>query len=487
MTPNADDASPSGKTLARGAAWSSMGRLGSQGSQFVASIVLARLLAPEQFGLLATVAVFSQFALLFFELGMGSALVRAKKVTEKDLSTVFWLNAIGGLIFAGVLAAAGPVLAEAFNQPGLRTLAPIVALSFTVNLGVCHIALLQRRLRFRDIALAELSSAVVGYSVAIVAALAGLGVYSLALGPIVQQALNSAIVWAMVPWRPSSFISRSSVRTVWRFSSGLLGFNVVNYWGRNADNLLIAALASPAQLGLYNRSYNFMLLPVQQISQVLGRVMLPALSRLQDDHSSASSLYRKSVQSANLLAVPLLAGVAAVAPALVPFIWGSAWVGMVPMLVLLCLAGIPQCMSTSVGWIYQSQNRNGTHFAMGTLSSSIGVMMMAVGAVLGGAIGVAWAVLLREWLLAFPMMLVATRIIGLRASLVFRDNVAPVAVSAVMGVLVALVPFATGLDAGAPAVLALQVPLGVAIYAVGTFIFCRPLLRTLTGLVGRST
>ena len=461
-----------------------MGRLGAQLMQFAASLVLARLLSPTEFGLFADVLVFTQFSQLLFELGMGAALVQLPEVDDQDLSTVFWLNAAGGLVFAGLMVAAGPLIAAFFHEPQLRVLAPLTALTYTLNIGVCHLALLQRALRFRAIAGAELVAAFVGFVVTVVLALSGVGVTALAIGLVVQNAGVSLVVWCLVPWRPGRVVARASVVRVWRFCAGMLGTNVVNYWGRNADNLLIGRFLGAAPLGLYNRAFNLMSLPVQQVSLVVGRVMLPVLAGMQDDRARSARVYRRTLRAVNVATVPVLVGLAAVSPALVPLLWGERWAPMVPLLAVVCLAGVPQCQTLSVGWVFQAQGRTGTMFKMGSLSAGLGVLAM-LPALHWGAIGVAWAVFARGWLFTMPAFFVACRLLDLSGWRVLADNVMTLALSGAMGVLVWLLPVLGHLSRTAPTTLLLQVAVGVAAYAVGCWCLQRALVEDARAMLGR--
>jgi PST family polysaccharide transporter len=331
-------------------------------------------------------------------------------------------------------------------------------------------------MRFKAIARSEVVSALVGLMVSIGLAAAGAGVASLALGPAAQSLTMSVLVWRLVAWRPRRFIVWSSVRRIWRFTGGVLGFNIVNYWGRNADNLLIGRFAGATALGYYNRAFNLMAIQVQQVSQVVGRVLLPTLASMQNDPVRVGSAYRRTVRLMNFATVPALVGVAAVSPALVPLLWGDRWLPMVPILSVICLAGVPQCLSSSAGWIYQSQGRTGQMFRNSVLSSALGIAAMAYG-VHWGAIGVAWAVLVRSWLFVPLPTFFACRLIRLSPWRVAGDALLQAAVAGVMGVAVWLVPPALGLDRSAISTLAVQVVVGAVIYAGGALVLQRETVR----------
>jgi len=459
----AGGASLSGRVV-RGASWTAFNRLAGQAVQFAAGLVLARLLTPSDYGTMASIYVITGFAVLFFELGLGSVVVALRDPSDRDLSTVFWLNALAGVAFTLLLAASGPLVAAFFGDPRMASLTPLTGLAFLFGIGGVHNGLLQRALRFRAASLIGLVATSSGIIGTVVLALLGLGVYALVLGPVVASILYSALSWAAVPWRPKHFISRESLPRIWRFSGGQLGFNVVNYWGRNGDNFFIARFVGTSPLGLYNKAYSLMLLPVQQVSQVLGEVMFPALAAMGDDHVRVARGYRRAVSLINVATVPVLVGMAAVAPGLVPLLWGNQWLGTVHLLMILCFAGVPQCLTTSVGWLFMSQHRTGLMFRVGLVSSVIGLVMIVVGVFTAGAIGVAVAVLVRAWISLPPTLHFACRLVGLRARTVLLGNVRIFACSAVMFAVVWSFPALIGIDRSTVWVTGVQIALGAVVY-----------------------
>lgn len=469
------------RRVASSASWSAAGRLGAQGLQFAAGLVLARLLFPEDFGLLASVYVITGLTLIFFDMGIGGAIVHQRRLDDRLLSTAFWFNALGGLVFVGLLVLAGPFVADFYGDERLRWITPLAGLSFVFALSVVHSALLQRELRFKPLAITEISTAVVANGVTIAAAAAGLGPYALVTGPPVQSLLTTVVLWRLTGWRPRSFFSPAAFRQLWAFSGGMLGFGVVNYAGRNADNLLVGRFVGAAGLGLYNRAYNLMLLPLQQVGGVLGRVMFPALSSMGDDLERVRAAYRRVLRTMSFVTIPLLVGMAATAPALVMVLWGDRWLGTVPLLQLLCLAGLPQALSSSEGWLYQSQGRTTLMFGMGLLSTGVGVVAVVVGLQFG-VVGVAAGVLASSYLFLPVNLFVACRVIGLASWRVYADNAVTVVSAVLMGAGAWAVPLVLDVPRTTPWVLPVQVAVGAVVYLGLAGLLQRDLLRDLRSL-----
>lgn len=470
--------------VVNGAKWATASKLGVQGLQFLVGLVLARLLLPSDFGLLASIYIITGFAVMFFELGLGSALVHRVRPSERDMSTVFWINALSGLVYAGLMWAAAPLAADFFDAPRLVQLMPFVALTFTLSLGVVHAAVLQRQLRFRKLAVVELSAAAAGHAVTLTAALLGAGAFALVLGPLVTGGLTTVLLFAVVRWRPRHFIDRTSVRELWAFSGGMLGFNVVNYWGRNADNLLIGRFFGATSLGFYGRAYNLMLLPVTQITGSLGRVMFPALAAIRDDHERVRSAYLRTLGLINFLTIPTLVGLASTAEALVPLMWGDQWLSVVPLLQILCLAGVPQCVATSSGWLFQSQGKTTTMFVFSIVSTVFGLGLMVIG-LQWGVVGVAWAVLAKSWLMAPVSLHLAGATIGLRLRRTLRNAAGTTLSATLMAAVIWGLPSALGWDLTSALALAAQVVAGVGVFVGAAFLFDRPRLREARTVLAR--
>jgi len=265
-------------------------------------------------------------------------------------------------------------------------------------------------------------------AVSVTAALLGAGVYALVIGPIAQVLVLNVLLWTAVRWHPRHGIVPASIKRLWSFSGGQVGFNLVNYWTRNADNLLVGRYAGTAQLGLYNRSYNVMMLPLTLVGQTLARVLFPALASLGDDVIRVAGAYRRTMRLVCAVVFPVLLILAASAHSFIVTVWGPAWSPSADLLVLLCLSAVPQCLMTSVGCIYQSQGRTDLLFKTGCVSAMVTVAAFLMG-VPWGAAGIATAMLIRCWLIMPWILAVPAHLIGLRAREVMRDNV-PTALAA---------------------------------------------------------
>lgn len=377
--------------MAGGAGWAVGLRLASQGIQFALGIVLARVLAPADFGLAASIYAITGLAVILLDFGIATAVIRWENPSDRDLSTLFWLNIINGLLFEGLVVLASPAIAAFYDQPVLVVLAPIAGLSFVLSFGAVHQALLSRALRFRTVSVIAALGSVVGSVTTLVLAVAGTGPFALAVGPAVGSLVGSVCTVAMSRWRPSVVIDRSTLRSVWSFSRGVVGAQAVENALQNADSVLLGRTWGPSVVGLYNRGFTLMLIPVNQVTGALGTVIFPTLARLRNEPGRLLAAYERSAHtifSVVGLAVTLL-GVCAHDVILV--LYGERWAGSVGPLQWLCLAGAARVTTLSSAWLLQVVGRTGVMFRLALIEAVLTITGIGI-AVQFGATAVAAAV-----------------------------------------------------------------------------------------------
>jgi O-antigen/teichoic acid export membrane protein len=399
--------------LRAGVAWSAITQVSIQLSTLVISIILTRLLSPQDFGLVAMIVVFTGFAAIFTDLGFGAALIQKLDMQQHHTNAVFWVSVAAGALTTLIVAAAAPLIASFYAVPALQPLTVGISIIFFINaFGTVHGALLRKEMNFRTLAAAQLTATVLSGSIAIYLALSGYGVWSLVAMNITYAIVNVATMWAIAPWRPDFSLRWDALRELSKFSRNLVGFSAFNYWTRNGDNLLIGRFVGSAALGIYARSYTILLLPVWQVSSVVANVMFPAFSAIQKDIERIRAMYLKAISVISLLIFPLTLGLVVVARPLVLGLFGDQWAGMIPILQVFGLLGTIQSIGATAGWIYQSQGRTDIMFRWGLISGSIFVLSFVVG-LRWGALGVAVAYTVANFLLWYPTWSIPARLIDL--------------------------------------------------------------------------
>jgi O-antigen/teichoic acid export membrane protein len=392
-----------GADVRRGAKWMLGSRVGAQFLQFVGVLVTARLLIPADYGKMAVVYPIIGFSVIFTNLGLSSAVIHTRLLTERVLATAFWLNVLSGIVLTGVVSALSFPLAALFGEPLLIPLICLASIDFTLHAAVVHSALLERTLHFRAVAIIEMLGALASFIVIVIAAALGMGPFALVLGPIADTIVTVTCFWTVVRYWPRRWLDRESARELWGHAKGVTGFNVVNFWSRNADNLLLAGVVSQTALGNYNRAYNLMRLPVDQTVAMMSRVMFPALTRLRDDSKRLGQAWLKALSVAIVVTAPVTLLLAVSAPAAVHVLLGPRWLGMVPVLELLALAALPQVMCATAPGLLRATGDTGLLFRLGLLLSGITIAAMCIG-LRWGTRGVATALLI-NFVMNVPVVL----------------------------------------------------------------------------------
>jgi O-antigen/teichoic acid export membrane protein len=477
------------RSLARrtlgGVAWNSASRVVGQIVQFAITATLARLLLPADFGLVAMLAVFTGFAAIFVDLGLAAALVQRKEVEERHLSSAFWVNIGGGVLMAATISSLSPAIAAFYGEPRLVALTVVASASFVIGAtSIVQSALLKRTLNFRRLAIVDVTATAVGGIIAVGVAVAGLGVWSLVLSALAATAVRSSMLWFSTDWRPKRIIDRAAVRDLWRFSSHLLGFMMLNYWSANADNLLIGRFIGVRQLGIYSRAFSVMMLPISQIAGAATGVMFPALSGIQDDRGRVKAGYLRATRLIAIVAFPTFTGLIVVADRFIVAAYGDRWSAAVPLLRILCVAGLVRMMVATGSWIYQSQGRTDWMLRWGVVNCAATLIAFGVG-LHWGMLGVTIAFAISSVLLAYPGIVIPGRLVGLS----FQDVAGAVRQPAVAAAAMGLVVFGSRylVPSGLPVVVQLLalVVIGIAAYGAALRLLGVDARRELAGLRGR--
>lgn len=424
-----------------GLGWSAISQITRQGASFLVSLILARLLGPGAYGLVGMVTIFTGFGSLFVELGLGAGLIQRKEVNAEQISSIFWLNIFMSAVLAGLMVVSAPLIAGFYHQPALTALAQVSALAFIIGgMGTVQNALLSRQLRFSALAKIDMTATAFSGALGIIMALRGFGAWSLVGQTLSQSSFKTMGLWVSSDWRPSARFKFAAIRDFAGFSGNLFGYNVFNYWVRNADQMIIGKCVGSLALGLYARAYQLMVLPVYQISGVASGVMFPVLSSIQHDHARLRSIYLRAIGTIHLIAAPIYAGLFAVADTFVDAVLGGHWQGLVPILRILCLVGFFQPVGNSTGWLFTALGRTGTMFKWGICT---GVAYVA-GFVIGshwGVMGVTWAYCITGLLAWYPGWTLAAR----GAGMTFSDMLVPLMPASLCAVTMGLIVWVAGL------------------------------------------
>ncbi|MER9540605.1 lipopolysaccharide biosynthesis protein [Mesorhizobium sp. M0437] len=389
--------------------------IGAQGFkmaiQFLSVIVLARLLVPEDFGLVASVGPIVAFVGLLQNLGLQQAVVQRKDISTEQLNQVFWISALVGMGSAVVVASLAPAIAAFYGDQRMVGITIGSALPLLLgSLAAVPLALMNRHLRFGQLALNDVITAAAGLATTAIAAYAGLGYWSLVIGPAVSAVVALAAAWQVARWTPS----RPDLKVdtdILSFGANLTGFNLANFFSRNLDNILIGKYSGAIELGYYDRAYKLLLFPLQNINQPLTRVMVPLLSRIHEDKARFRDIYVRTNWMLAAITMPGIAALTLTSDQVVGLLFGERWTAVAPIFAWLGIASLIQSVSSTTGWIFICQGKTKTMFHWGIYSSLTTVAAFIIG-LHWGAVGVAAAYAISGYVLRVPVLAVLVHRVG---------------------------------------------------------------------------
>jgi len=321
--------------------WSFIEAVAQRGVQFVIGIVLARLLFPEQFGLIGMLLIFMAVSQSFLDSGFGAALIQKQEITQTDICSVFYFNILVGLAAAGLLSFAAPWIAAFYKQPILTPLTRALSLTLVINsFGLVQNALFTKQINFKTQTKVTLIAGILSGIVGITLAVREFGVWSLAIQQISSSFIRTACLWFFSSWRPIPVFSFTSLRKLFGFGSRLLASNVLNQIFDNIYLVVIGRMFSAADLGFFTRAKNLNDLPSQSLSHMVGRVTFPVFSTIQNDHVRLKRGLKKALTTLVLVNFPMMIGLAIVARPLVLVLLTDKWAPSIPYIQLLCAAGL---------------------------------------------------------------------------------------------------------------------------------------------------
>lgn len=322
----------------KGAIWTFIDKFSRQIIQFIIGIILARLLSPEDYGVIGMIGIFIAIAHTFTESGLGSALIQKKDCSDADYSTIFFFNLTIALLFYAIIFVSAPVIAHFYRLPILKGITRIVALQIIITgLTTVQVTRLTKELRFKEQSIISIVSMLVSGAAGLVMAFYGWGVWSLVFQTLIAQIVTSVCIWYLSKWKPKLVFSKNSFKQLWKFGSKILGSSLINTIYGNIYTMIIGKAFSPSQVGFYNRGNQYAFLPVQTIQDMAISVNYPVLAKMQDDNQQLLRAYKKLMSVPLYILYPLLTGLAVIAPYLIPLMIGEKWSPCVPILQILCL------------------------------------------------------------------------------------------------------------------------------------------------------
>ncbi|MCL3861281.1 lipopolysaccharide biosynthesis protein [Actinotalea sp. K2] len=459
--------------------------LGGQGLRIVIQVLsvalLARVLSPQDYGLIAMVVVIVGVGEIFRDFGLSSAAIQAPTLSREQRDNLFWINTGIGLTLGAVVFVAAGAVAALYDQPELVGIARLLSVTFLLNgIATQYRADLVRHLRFGALAMADVLAPVIALGVAMAFAVAGFGYWALVAQTLAQTTTLLIAYAVSARWFPRLPHRGVEMRGLLRFGWRLVGTQLIGYASNNVDSFVIGLRFGAGSLGLYNRAFHLLMTPLNQLRAPTTTVALPVLSRLQDDDLRYAEFIRRGQLALGYTLVAALGVVATAAEPIVEIFLGPRWETVVPLLRLLAVAGIFQTLSYVGYWIYLSRNLTGDLLRYTMVTAAIKVVCILVGST-WGVIGVAAGYAVAP-ALAWPLSLwwlsrrtvIPTRALMTGALRILAVVACAAGVAAVVDLTLVAHP--------APLRLAVTAVTTVAVYALGGLVL-PPLRRDISGVL----
>ncbi len=424
------------RSAVRGVAWLGVERIVDQFLAFAVFVVLGRLLAPHDFGVMAAATVVVFFLRVLVNTGFARALVQRDELSDDHVDAAFWTSLGTGVALALLTIACAPALADLFDEPDLVPVVRALSVVFVLaGFESTQSALADRRMAFGVQAVRRFIASVVSAAVGLGLAFGGAGVWALVGQLIALEATLVVALWSLTQWRPRLRFSAAHFRDLFGFGLNYVGIRALFYLSQNADNFLIAAVLGPVKLGLYVIAYRVLFVMIELVTLAINQVALPTFARFQNDRERLHETFYSAVTLGATAGWPVFAGLALVADRLIPFLFGDKWDGSVPVMEALAISGAVQVvivftqnLTIAIGHVRNEFRWNvfATTVQVGAfaVTAHLGIVAVALG--LGAANLVLWPI----------RVAMVARLTGISAGEYARRLLGPLLATAVMAAVV---------------------------------------------------
>lgn len=448
--------------------WRFAERCGAQGVSFIVSVVLARLLAPDAYGIVALITVFTGIMQLFIDSGFKNALVQKREADQLDFSTVFYFNVGVGVALYLLMFALAPAIARYYGKDFMTPYIRVMALTLVLG-GVNGVqqALVMKRMIFKRFFYATLTGTLVSAVVGVAMAYRGMGVWALIAQSLTNQLIDTAFLWFTVKWRPSRQFSWTRLKPMFQYGSKLLGSALLNSLTNNLTSLLVGKVYTEEALGYYTKSEHLPGMVVSNLHSAVQSVLFPVLAERQTDRERIKAILHKSLMTSAYCIFPCMIGIAVCAEPLIRLLFTEKWIAMVPYLRLWCFSHAFFLLHTANLQVIQATGRSDIVLKIEVVKQALSLAALLVFLRMG-----VLPLLAASCLMSFAGFFINAHpnreLVGYGALEQLRDMLPIVALNALMGAAVAL---AGRLPLPDAPLLAVQVLTGVTVYIAGSRLF----------------
>lgn len=465
--------------------WSAMERIGSEAVRFSVTVILARLLMPEEFGIIAMLYVFLAIANTFLDSGFGSALIQKQEPESIDFSSVFYFNVAIGILVYALFFLSAPYIALFYKEPQLIRLTRFLSLTLIVNaIGMVQGTILERGLNFKKLAKVSFLALFISGITAVWLASIGAGVWSIAVQIMISSSIRTGLLWFYSSWRPKWEFSASALKPLYRYGGKLLAASLLETVFQNIYSLLIGRYFRARELGFYSQARNIQEAVVHNLANAVGKVTFPALSEIQDDDFRLKAAFKKIMQVLAFLNFPLMLGLIVVAQPLVQVVFSDKWLPAVPYIQLVSISGAIYAIQFTNLTILRVKGRSDLILKVEIVKKAmiLGVLLLSLR---WGVTGVLVGMVITSYISYFMNSYYSSRLIEYSR----KEQVYDLVPCAVLSVAMAVATYLMGdlvafLTPSALARLLVQVPFAVMVYYAGALIFRLEALGLFADVIG---
>jgi len=465
-----------------GTMWNYASFVLSKGVTFISTVILARILAPEDFGLVAMGLVFIGYLEMLNELGVGHALIYHQDGVEAKSNAAFIMSVVVNLALAIIAIFAAPLASSFFHEPEVIPIIRALSISFILSsLGSIHKVRLKKELKFRKVFLPEIGRSSAKGIVSIVMALLGFGVWSLVFGQLAGVLISNILYWAVVPWRPRLDFDPKIARSLLDYGSQIILVGIVGMIHKNVDYLIIGNRMAPEQLGFYTMAFRIPDLVILNVCYVVSKALFPAFSKIQSNVEVLRKGYLSSLKYISLFTVPMAVGLYLLSGEIISVFFSEKWSEAIPVMQMLCLYSLGYSLSFNAGDIYKATGKPWILNLIGIfkLAVTIPVIWYAAGqSIIAVAVG-------QVVVIAFFALIelgIVSKIVSIRPSDIMKALLPALTGGAGLFLITAMVY--RGLSMSADMVRLIVIPLiGVVFYAAMLWVFNRNTVLSMVDLV----
>jgi len=467
----------------KGFVWSAIQSWGRQAIALIVFSILARLVAPEAFGLIALAQVFLAFTQVFLDQGFTEAIVQRHDIEPEHLDTAFWINLVIGLLLTVFGIAGAGLVADLFNQPQLTPIIRWLSPSFLIfALSAVQEAIFTRNLAFKTLAVRSLIAVVAGGLVGVAMAFRGYGVWSLVGQQLAGGLVQILVLWWGSDWRPGFKVSARHFRELFSFGINVVWMKILDFINYRADDFLIGYFLGPVALGYYSIAFRLFMIMIQLLTNVTNQVAIPAFSRMQQETERLRQAFYTVTELTGFISFPAFLGVVALAPEIIRLLFGEKWLPSIPVLQLLALVGIFNSIYYFNATVIIAMGKPFWKVMLNLMNVVATLVFFAI-AVRWDIVAVAAACVLRFYLLAPIELGMVKKLINIKYTTYLRQCIAPLTGSLVMvATIMVLKHFLSGLIS-LYAILAVCILLGTVAYTLVILLMAPTLTRKILDLV----